>query len=276
MISFCVYCATKNHLKWVALSSISIIRQTNQLLNFFVYVEGVFLKNNTIFEAIEKKYTLKVQYFFHAVNMDELKRNFNYNSRSWHQIIFARILMINFFPANKCIYIDTDVFGCGDVNELWKINLGKTLIAGSPDSMPDKTFIPIHMIKSLNKLLDQQSIDMKFTIDANTYLNSGVLMMNIDELRKFDFVNKAIKLWNTKRYSLPFPDQDLINVLTGYRRMVIDRKFNKPFYGNFSKCILRHYNHEKVTSPSVHRHLEDYDFYYDSLDEYNQLMTELK
>lgn len=42
--------------------------------------------------------------------------------------------------------------------------------------------------------------------------------------------------------------------------------------GNWAEFVLRHYNQKKVNHPVVVRHHEDYDYYFDAVDEYNRLM----
>lgn len=44
-------------------------------------------------------------------------------------------------------------------------------------------------------------------------LNSGVMFMDLDKLRKFDFENKITVIANTYRNRLVYPDQDLLNIL---------------------------------------------------------------
>lgn len=183
--------------------------------------------------------------------------------------------MINIIPVSKCIYLDTDVFGCGDVSELWNINIGNNLIAGALDALPFKKFLRNEYFPQLNSFIDnEEMLKMNGTgLTHENYLNSGVLVLNINELRKIDFTNKSVILWNTKK--LLFVDQDLFNIIAGHRRLVVDIKFNKCWHGSFSDCVLRHFNHKKVTNPVVSRHYEDYDYYYDSLDEYSRLIIKM-
>lgn len=43
-------------------------------------------------------------------------------------------------------------------------------------------------------------------------INSGLMFMKLDELRRFDFVNKIIEIKNKTKYRI-YGDQDMINFL---------------------------------------------------------------
>ena len=43
-------------------------------------------------------------------------------------------------------------------------------------------------------------------------INSGLMFMKLDELRRFDFVNKIIEIQNKTKYRI-YGDQDMINFL---------------------------------------------------------------
>lgn len=108
-------------------------------------------------------------------------------------------------------------------------------------------------------------------LTINNYFNSGVLLLNIKELKKMNFTQKCVMSY--KKNQTFFPDQDLLNTLTGHRRIILGYKFNKPVFGNYASCILRHFNRKKVTHPVVVRHHEDYDYHYEAVDEFYRLMS---
>ena len=269
------YCSTVNHLKNVALSAISIINRTKSKINFYVFTSEKFQKAHTIFDQIEIETHHQAHFLFDYISYDIVANAFNYKRGDWNAYAFARCFMINIIPVSKCIYLDTDVFGCGDVSELWNINIGNNLIAGALDALPFKKFLRNEYFPQLNSFIDnEEMLKMNGTgLTHENYLNSGVLVLNINDLRKIDFTNKSVILWNTKK--LLFVDQDLFNIIAGHRRLVVDIKFNKCWHGSFSDCVLRHFNHKKVTNPVVSRHYEDYDYYYDSLDEYSRLIIKM-
>ena len=57
------------------------------------------------------------------------------------------------------------------------------------------------------------------------YFNAGVLLMNLSEMREFDFENKFLKLLSSVKFEVA-QDQDYLNILTYGRRLDIECKWN--------------------------------------------------
>lgn len=269
------YCTTNNQLHFAAISSLSIINRTKKKIDFYIFTPDPFTKPNTIFEKIENETNRRVTFYFDTINFTLCKETFRNRWNFWNPFAYARIFMIDKIPVSRCIYVDTDVYGCGDVNDLWQIHLGHNLIAAVPDRLPSSNFVGSVHMQILNTLVDPKEIEImnKTGLTVNNYFNSGVLLMNIDEMRKMNFVNKCVAAY--KKNQTFYPDQDMLNVVCGHRRIILDWRFNKPVVGDWTRCVFRHYNHLKVTKPAFIRHQFDYDYYYDSLDEYNRLLGKL-
>ena len=181
--------------------------------------------------------------------------------------------MIEKVPVKKCIYLDTDVYGCDDIDLLWRVNLGNNLIGGVLDRLPSGRFIgEVHM-SILNSIMDPSEILLmnKTGLTTYNYFNSGVLLMNIEEMNKVNFTQRCATTY--RKNQTFYPDQDILNIISGHRRVILDWRFNKPLPGGWTKCVLRHYNHKKVTHPTVNRNSEDYKYYFQALDEYYRLMA---
>lgn len=268
-----VYCATMNHIKNIAYSSISIIQRTECNLNFYIFTPSPIEKVGSIFEKLEIESNGRVHFYYDIIEYKKCNSTFQNAWNYWNHYAFARIFMINSINVSKCIYLDTDVYSCDDIAELWNVNLGDNLIAGIPDSLPYYDFVGQEHFRVLNQIIKSNNLENgnDFLLTRKNYLNSGVLLLNIKELKKFKFEKKAIQSWNKNKTF--FLDQDLFNLLVGKRRIVVDWRFNKIYPEPYAKCVLRHYNHIKVTDSTVKRHLFDYEFYYSAVDEYNRLMS---
>lgn len=99
--------------------------------------------------------------------------------------------MIDKIPIQRAIYLDTDVYGCGNINELWSIKLNDNLVAASLDRLPWQRLKGGHL-EILNGLIEKSEIKkMNNTgLTINNYFNSGVLLLNIKELKKMNFTQK--------------------------------------------------------------------------------------
>lgn len=267
------YCSTNDQLANVGYSIISILNRTMSNLHVYLFTPELFEKKNTIFDKLEIEKKGQVKFFMDTINFSFCKEEFRNHWNFWNPFANARLLIPDKLPVSKCIYLDTDVYGCDDINLLWKVNLGDNLIAASLDRFPWGSAIEKPHMKILNWLLgeEEKALMNNTGIDADNYFNSGVLLMNVKEMKKMNFSKKCVDTY--KRNRTFFPDQDMLNVVTGHRRIILDWKFNKPVFGKYSKCILRHFNKKKVTHPVVVRHHEDYDYHFEAVDEYYRLMS---
>ena len=119
---------------------------------------------------------------------------------------------INIIP-NKVLYLDADIVANGDISELYNINIDKYEIAGVRDYYGKVFFYP-------------------------NYLNSGVLLMNMDKIRETKLLSKALGLCQSKKVFLP--DQTAINRYAR-KKLILPSKFNEQ--KKLSKnTIIRHFS----------------------------------
>jgi lipopolysaccharide biosynthesis glycosyltransferase len=118
-------------------------------------------------------------------------------------IAYFRILLPHLLDVPRLIYLDCDVLVFRDLAELFDLELspGKVL-AAVPDS------------ETLSLAEDSRTIVDAMELPADgTYFNSGVMLMNLDELRKQRFCQRAMEFLNTWRADYRFWDQSAINFL---------------------------------------------------------------
>ncbi|OHT03839.1 hypothetical protein TRFO_01547 [Tritrichomonas foetus] len=236
----------------VASSAVSILNRSSISCHFHVFFSEPLNQSDNIFPAIQEYYKGRALFNISILPYNEVAGKFPYPKGFWNfwtPFIFARVLIIDIVDCDYLLYLDTDVYGCGDVKEVSFINLGNSLMAGVPDAAPWHSYIGKEHLDTLN-------------LTDKTYFNSGVIYMNIQELRKCDFVNKALKRWAQKQTF--YPDQDLLNYLVGDRRMMLDYRFNMHWVSRPGECVLRHFNHKKITHPVVKYGHEDYNYHFDA------------
>lgn len=93
---------------------------------------------------------------------------------------------------DKVIYLDADIIVRGDISELW--NFDVKYIAGVQD--------PLYKRQAKKNNL------------RHLYINSGVLVLNLKNLRNIDYY-KRIEATQTGLYNLSLLDQDIINIAFG-------------------------------------------------------------
>ena len=95
---------------------------------------------------------------------------------------YFRLFIPNLYPQyNKALYLDCDIVLLADVAELYNIDMGDNLVAAAPDDVIQKIEVFQEYVEKVVGVADYRN-----------YFNAGVLLMNLDELRKFDFQEKFL------------------------------------------------------------------------------------
>ena len=127
---------------------------------------------------------------------------------------YYRLLIGDILPENvhKILYLDPDVVINKNLNELYNIDVSDYVLAGG-----------CHLFG----LVEMGNLARLGLNPMGSYINAGILLINLDNWRKtvtlkdiFDFINRKHRL-------LLLADQDVINVLFEKHSLVIDeRKYN--------------------------------------------------
>ncbi len=148
--------------------------------------------------------------------------------------IYYRLFIPTLFPnLDKAIYMDCDIVVQSDVAELFAYDVTNNLLGAIADEAV--SLVPEFQAYTKNCL----------GIEWNRYFNSGVLVMNLKELRAINFETKFFNALTSYKLSVA-PDQDYLNVICKDRITYIPKIWNKmPFKDstlNIKDLKLIHYN----------------------------------
>lgn len=131
---------------------------------------------------------------------------------------YFRFFLPELLPQiKKILYVDVDLIFCDDAAKCFDFNIGQHLIAGCQDkAVAHLNFGDFEKSHTLLKRLGYS--------DIHNYVNSGVLLMNLDEMRKCNLTKSMLKLAST--YQFPFHDQDVINLACEGRIVHLDDRWN--------------------------------------------------
>ena len=101
-----------------------------------------------------------------------------------------------------------------DVANLYNIDMGDKLLAAVPDGA-------VQVIPPFQEYVEK----VVGLSDYNKYFNAGMLVMNLDELRKYKFQDKFIYLLETIKFAVA-QDQDYLNRICKGRTMMLDGSWN--------------------------------------------------
>ena len=128
---------------------------------------------------------------------------------------YYRILIPNIYKEyDKILYLDADIVVLDDIAKLYNVNLEDNLIGG----VPEPWFKEYKEFQTYAEKVIEVSSYKK-------YINVGVLLMNLKELRNLDFENVFISLLDSVRYTL-LQDEDYINRICRERIKYVDEEWN--------------------------------------------------
>ena len=129
-------------------------------------------------------------------------------------MMYARLLLPSMLPdLDKVIYLDCDLVVNQDLNSLWDFDLNNVAVAMVPDSFYNK----IDILQRLG-------------ISDGKYLNSGVILMNLEYWRKHNIQTIVLAYILENGDSLIYPDQDALNVILKDERKELPIKYNVAPY----------------------------------------------
>lgn len=122
-------------------------------------------------------------------------------------VAYCRLTIPSVVPEPRAIYLDCDVLVTCDLKEMFEVDLGGALVAGCKDHRGGR--------------------NAKLKLVGNdTYINSGVLLLDLDRLRAEDFVERIRPTYQSHRTEFVSTDKCLINKLTEGRKHILDPRWN--------------------------------------------------
>ena len=143
--------------------------------------------------------------------------------------IYYRLFIADMFPQyNKAIYADTVV--TGNIAELYQIDLKNNLVGGCLD-----TFIAND--KTLTNYAENAT-----GVAVMSYINSGVLLLNLAAFRKLHFTKHFLFLLNKYHAETVAPDQDYLNAIANDRVLHLSQIWNAMPSEKIANPRIIHYN----------------------------------
>lgn len=149
--------------------------------------------------------------------------------------IYYRIFAARFLPEtlDRILYLDTDTIVIRSLQTLYTLDFqGASYVACT------------HVRAMFNKM---NCLRLGVQEDV-PYINTGVMLMNLEQLRKQQTIQEVLEFVRDKKNRLLLPDQDIITALYGEQIHLID-----SYLYNLSDRILAMYN---ARHPNATRNVE--------------------
>ncbi len=174
----------------------------NTIYAFYLMIPADFsVQNRLDILALSNRFP---QSFFHFINMRDTFSHIE--NPAYYHLKLPELLP----HLDKIIYLNTDIIVKTDLSELYATDMGNNYVAGV-----------LHMTYVLwNDVNRCRQIGLP---DMSQYINSGVLLMNLKQLRQDNIVPKFIQYANK---NLPALNQDVINITCYNKIKQLDFAYN--------------------------------------------------
>lgn len=135
---------------------------------------------------------------------------------SYTNTTYFRLFIPELYPQyEKALYLDSDTVVLADIAELYNTDIGENLVAAAQEGV-------IQNIKVYQDYVEK----VVGVASYKRFFNAGVLLMNLNELRRFQFQEKILYLLSTVKYSV-IQDEDYLNRMCKGRVKFVDSTWNK-------------------------------------------------
>ena len=229
------YAVDDNYVPFLAVSIESLVTNRSEK-NFYeirILYTNLSEKNKECLKKYEKNNV--------SIDFVDLKEKINriaeklYTRDYFSMATYYRLFLPDLYlDLDKAIYLDADTVILDDIANLYNIDIGTNLIGAIPDGA----------VASVKEFQDYVELVVGLK-EYKYYFNAGILLMNLDELRKYRFQVKFMYLLDTIKFKVA-QDQDYFNRLCKGRVTLIDNCWNTMPGANQEKRSnnpkLIHYN----------------------------------
>ena len=223
-----------NYAPYFKIALKSIMENSNPNNEYRIYVLYSNMSENTI-DGI--KAILKDNFICEFVDMNPQLQEISdklFTRDYYSKTTYYRLFIPNMFPQyDKAIYVDADIAVNSDIANFYNQDIGTNLLGAIPD---ESVQIVDEFIAYVEKYLG---------VKHENYFNAGVIVMNLKELRNFNFEEKFLSLLGQIKFPVA-QDQDYLNVICKDKIKYLPLSWNKqPFKKDgysLDNIDLVHYN----------------------------------
>lgn len=164
----------------------------------------------------------------HLICADSLKLENAPTTSRYPKEIYYRIFAAQLLPQTlgRILYLDPDIIVNGSIRSLYDL------------PMEDYYFAAASHTGSFLRKFNEFRLDME---DDTPYINSGVMLMNLERLRREQDTTEVFEFIERRKNVLMLPDQDVISALYGSKIYALD----SYRYNMSEKLYQRHAPFEK-------------------------------
>ena len=231
------YSVDDNYIPCLAVALESLVAHTSEDNNYRIIILNTGISNENISKILKyERDNIKISFEDISSKLFRLEKELELRIRDYYSItIYYRLFIASLFPQfDKAIYLDADMLILDDVAKIYDIDMGDNLLVAVRDE-----------VVASDEILRKYSL-LQIGVDYDYYFNSGMLVMNLRDMRKSKIEEKFIYMLTKYNLSTICPDQDYLNVLCKDRVIYLNESWDKMSgYGsdiNEDEISIIHYN----------------------------------
>ena len=130
-----------------------------------------------------------------------------FTSAMWYRVLLPELLA----DRPRVLYLDVDTLALAPIAPLWDVDLDGALVAA---------------VTNVFEAWRGTEHTDALGLEQRDYFNSGVLLFNLDEMRRSDTVAELRRVAAERADDLLWPDQDVLNLVLGPRRVALAPRWN--------------------------------------------------
>lgn len=219
------YGLNNNYFLQTYISIISILENSfsSTFYKFYLLINSKEFKeeNKEILHNLEDKYQ-NCKFFYCDINItifDDISAS---KRKKYPKETFYRLLIANYIPDDRVIYLDGDTFIFSDLGEMFNLKMDDNIILG----FADRGF----------KYID------RLGYEDYKYITAGVLLIDLKKIRNQNITNKFIDFMNINKNRLIQNDQTVINVVLKKNIGFLPPKFGIWNFRHKKDVVIYYYN----------------------------------
>jgi lipopolysaccharide biosynthesis glycosyltransferase len=243
-----VLASDENYAPYMAAAMQSVMENADKDQKYIFVILYKALKEETL-EKLRLQVSAYSYFSIKFINVSKEFEKYTLNMGMWSVEMYFRLiapwLLMEF---DKIIYMDCDIICNSDIAAIYDVNIGNNLIAGVPD-------IPqISILNNTKHKGDFKSSIIKKLDKPENYINSGFIIMNLEEFRNKFASDYLLSLAQNAEYK--YPDQDLLNLIAKNSVFILPQEFNflntNWDISHAPKNLIDEYNKAKKNPKIIH------------------------
>jgi lipopolysaccharide biosynthesis glycosyltransferase len=125
----------------------------------------------------------------------------------WYRIFLPELLP----GVDRILYLDVDTIAMDSLEPLWEVDVAQSHVAA---------------VTNVFYMRSHAERPVQLGIEPSDYFNSGVVMMNLDLMRRDSSTEALFEYATAHAGELAWPDQDVLNVVLGGDRVPLHPRWN--------------------------------------------------